>query len=198
MYQILPSSHEPGRCASSLFFWDITSRFWGETINISELKKYVDKTTETAENYILLDMHAGAHWNEQLFALEPLYLSNNKRTMKLRFFWLFPDNLDSVKLSTAVLPEDPNEEFLVEPPLFSADNEHEEWISSGQTITLTTEDPDTMPLPDLRFLRLQWLLHRVVSLTSAAGYQKAEGNRDEEDDIKLESYPQEEGSLEAY
>lgn len=144
-------------------------------MTIAELDNYIrEKTVQNVENYILLTAEAHVYWEELLFALEPLYLSNDRRTMLLKFYWLCPGKVENVQLSTAVLPEDTDEEFLVEPPSLSSDIAQEASIPPGQIITLTTEDPDAMPLPDPRILRLQWLLHRTLALAKAAGYQEEE------------------------
>ncbi|OAT05655.1 hypothetical protein BDBG_02014 [Blastomyces gilchristii SLH14081] len=110
--------------------------------------------------------------------------------------------LDSLRLSTAALPEDPSQEFTVEPPSFPANLgqggrecvygerpnirlfncEANELISSGQVITLTTEDPESLPLPDLKLLDLQWKLHRVLALVAAAGYNEDEDENYDDDD----------------
>lgn len=137
-------------------------------------------------------------------------MSNDKKTMKLKFFWLCPGNIESLQLSTTILPEDPDQEFLVEPPSLPAALEYGGKsanldrsnlrlyncetggpISSGQIVTLTTEDPVHAPLPDVEFLQFQWLLHRVVALATAAGYQEvenSENNEDNEDDEDYEDY----------
>lgn len=39
---------------------------------------------------------------------------------------------------------------------------------SSDVIVLTTPDPDTHPLPDAKFLEIQWVLNRVAALQGAA------------------------------
>ncbi|KKZ59648.1 hypothetical protein EMCG_05406 [[Emmonsia] crescens] len=139
-------------------------------------------------------------WEESKIS-QPLSMSNDKKSLTIKFFWLCPNNLDSLRLSTSALPEDPSQEFTVEPPSLPASlgqggrkaayGEHpnirlyncetDERISSGQIITLTTEDPEAMPLPDLKLLDLQWTLHRVFALAAAAGYNGDDENYDDDD-----------------
>jgi len=35
-------------------------------------------------------------------------------------------------------------------------------------ITITTENPDTNPLPSFELLQMQWILHRLVAISGAA------------------------------
>ncbi|QSS55168.1 hypothetical protein I7I53_02977 [Histoplasma capsulatum var. duboisii H88] len=182
-------------------FWSTLSLFWDE-LKITQLRDFVNqKSTETVENFLLLAPTVHACWDEQLFALQPLSMSTDKKTLTVKFFWLCPTSLDSLRLSTTALPEDPTQEFTVEPPSFPANLSQggrkcgyaerpnlriyncqtNELISSGQVITLTTEDPESMPLPDLKLLDLQWKLHRVLALAAAAGYFEDEDYDDEGD-----------------
>ncbi|OJD12714.1 hypothetical protein ACJ73_09310 [Blastomyces percursus] len=175
-------------------FWNILSLFWDKS-TISELQHYVaQNSTETIENYLLMSPGVHVYWDAQLFALKPIALSPDKRSLKVQFFWLRPDNLDSLRLSIHTLPEDSSQAISIKPPTFPANLaqggrkcasgghpniriyncETDERISSGQIITLTTEDPETMPLPDLKLLELQWILHRVFALAGAAGYREYE------------------------
>ena len=41
-------------------------------------------------------------------------------------------------------------------------------IHSGCEISLETDDPVSQPLPDLRLLEMQWVLHRVTAMSGAA------------------------------
>ncbi|KKZ58458.1 hypothetical protein EMCG_00949 [[Emmonsia] crescens] len=181
-------------------FWEILSYFW-DSSKISQLRQYVmQNSTEIIGNYLLLAPSVHAYWDEQLFALKPLVMSDDKKSLTVEFSWLCPENVDSVRLTTAALPED-SQQFTIKPPSFPAhlgqggrkcafserpnlriyNCETNEQIVSGQIITFTTEDPETMPLPDPRLLGLQWTLHRVFALAAAAGY-KGDENDDYEDD----------------
>jgi hypothetical protein len=39
---------------------------------------------------------------------------------------------------------------------------------SGKKISLTTDDPVTRPLPHFAFLEMQWILHRITTMSGAA------------------------------
>lgn len=47
-------------------------------------------------------------------------------------------------------------------------------ISSGNIITLFTDDPNECPLPNIELLRLQWLLHRVTAFSAATECEENE------------------------
>ncbi|EGE77407.2 hypothetical protein BDDG_00344 [Blastomyces dermatitidis ATCC 18188] len=199
---IIPYSLGHRRLHQITYFWRTLSLFWDQS-KISELQDFVtQKSTETTENLLLLAPHVHAYWDKQLFALQLLSISNDKKSLTVKFFWLCPSSLDSLRLSTATLPEDPSQEFTVEPLSFPANLgqggrecvygerpnirlfncEANELISSGQVITLTTEDPESLPLPDLKLLDLQWKLHRVLALVAAAGYNEDEDENYDDDD----------------
>ncbi|OAX80893.1 hypothetical protein ACJ72_04763 [Emergomyces africanus] len=186
-------------------FWELLSFFW-DASKISQIQQYIkEKSTETIGNYLLLAPHVHVYWDAQLFALKPLVMSDDKKSLTVEFCWLCPENVDSVQLTTAALPAD-GQKFTVKPPSFPANlgqggrkcshserpnlriynSETNEQIVSGQIITLTTEDPENMPLPDPLLLSLQWTLHRVFALASAAGYKEDEnGDYEEDEDDRL-------------
>ncbi|KAK2747122.1 hypothetical protein FQN57_002379 [Myotisia sp. PD_48] len=153
------------------------------------------------ENLIALAPHVHVYWDRQLFAIEPLELAADKKSLTVRFCWLRPGNM------TAMTVPD-SEDHLVEPPTMPAgiayggrqatysepnirlyNCETDARIVSGDVITLTTDDPITHPLPDIELLRLQWRLHRVLALAGAAtGYHEnePEDSEDSDDDFITE------------
>lgn len=173
--------------------------FWGDE-KVRAWRDFVDSgESETPKNYISLCPNAHQYWDLQLFALEPVGVSDDQKTLSLRFHWLLPDRLESLQLTSAALPQQPATNFLVEGPTFVNkgqqggrralgarvpnvrlyDVDTDKPISSGEAITITTNDPDQLPLPNIEILRLQWILHRVVALAAAAGYQ--EDSNDDKD-----------------
>lgn len=57
-------------------------------------------------------------------------------------------------------------------------------IYSSHLITLTTEDPETMPLPSFELLHMQWTLNRVAAIAGAANVTDEELKAIEEDYYK--------------
>lgn len=60
-------------------------------------------------------------------------------------------------------------------------------LQSGGLITVTTDDPQSLPLPSFEILHLQWILHRVRALAAAAGPDDEFG--DDDDDYGLGEDP---------
>jgi hypothetical protein len=56
-------------------------------------------------------------------------------------------------------------------------------ICSGDEISLTTDDPVSQPLPDLRLLEMQWFLHRVTAMSGAAEPQDDFHDKDSNDNF---------------
>lgn len=57
-------------------------------------------------------------------------------------------------------------------------------IYSGHLITLTTEDPEKMPLPYFELLHMQWTVNRVAAIAGAADVTDEELKAIEEDYYK--------------
>jgi hypothetical protein len=51
-------------------------------------------------------------------------------------------------------------------------------IHSGDTFTLTTDDPESHPLPSLELLDMQWVLQRLVAMCGAAEWPWIEADDD--------------------
>ncbi|KAI5300696.1 hypothetical protein KEM55_005718, partial [Ascosphaera atra] len=136
-----------------------------------------------AFNPLVHRYHAKAY-----FALQPLHLSDDKKTLTLRFFWLNQDE---------EYARDPN--YRSEPELFrpehidarrargpktstlldhQADGFHT--IVSGTKLELTTPDPEAMPLPDLRILEMQF----QMQLLCAASCEGVIGTSDEPEPVQ--------------
>ncbi|PGH07766.1 hypothetical protein AJ79_06154 [Helicocarpus griseus UAMH5409] len=137
------------------------------------------KQANVCQNMISLAPSAHAYWNKALFALKPLYIANDKKSMVLQFFWLRPQRRnESVS--------------LIEPPLLRFDldfpdedvrllnSETGMMIRSGDKITLRTDDPDNKPLPSWDLLEMQWIIHRLIALSGEAEVEGPEYNDTDE------------------
>lgn len=99
------------------------------------------------------------------FALKPLELSCDRKSLNVQFFWLrrykrvkwgvFPSVKPSFPGGLDGLPEDIR--------LWNCESMTP--IRSGDVITLHTEDPDSHPLPSFALLEMQWVLHRTAALS---------------------------------
>lgn len=70
-------------------FWDILDKYWSKDV-VSRRKRDVfgSKGTEVCQNLITPSTDAHVYWDAGLFALKLLSLSNDKRMLRLQFFWL--------------------------------------------------------------------------------------------------------------
>lgn len=171
-------------------FWRVLRQYWTQE-RISRWEDSIFReTTETTRNLITLAPGAHKYWDDALFALKPLSVSPDGKALEVQFYWLCPGQLENLNIDTSLLPEDPNADFVIQPPtlpnnlgqggqkslngltpnvrLYNCNTDTK--ITSGQRITLTTTDPVDMPLPSWEILQLHWLLHRVLALCAAAGY----------------------------
>lgn len=140
-----------------------------------------DEGTELCSNLVCLSPNAHAYWDRTLFALKPLSLSKDTKTLEVQFFWLaqrgktrsvdilsrpnFPSNLDS-----------PGNNIK----LYNCPTDRK--LCSGDVITLVTDDTDKQPLPSMAILQMQWYLQRVAALAGAAD---ADSDDEDEDDEVL-------------
>ena len=126
-------------------------------------------------------------------------VSNDKKVLFMRFHWLCPGNLDSLHLTTQMLI-DPN--FTISHPTFRpamdlsrggrdgsgtsspnlrlVDCDSCRILQSGDVVTVTTDDPESLPLPSFEILQLQWILHRVRALAAAAGFHDEFSDNDDD------------------
>lgn len=56
-------------------------------------------------------------------------------------------------------------------------------IQSGDIFTLTTDDPESRPLPSLELLEMQWILQRITAMSDAAGTPELDWDWDDDDDM---------------
>jgi hypothetical protein len=112
--------------------------------------------------------HGGHKYHERAyFALKPTEISDNKRCLKAKFFWL-PQHRHSNQVDPLRTPL--TSEGLGHGPcqvkIYNVETDKK--ICSGDEICLETNDPDRLPLPDWRLLDMQWILHRVAAMSGAA------------------------------
>jgi hypothetical protein len=167
-------------------FWKMLRRFWSE----DRIKKWQDaifsdqnspnKGVETCCNLICLSRDAHAYWTKAYFALKPIQLSDDKKTLDVEFHWLPQYNYSSAV--DLLQPPAPSEGSVGQAKIklyqFSTDRK----IYSGQKISLTTTDPEKWPLPHLALLEMQWILHRLVAMSGAAEIYDNFDNDDDDDD----------------
>jgi len=134
-------------------------------------------------NLISLSRDSHNFWNKGLFALQPLSLSDDKKTLKIKFFWQAKhQDIKDRETEISVHTQPPSTEGLY----YNSGREGECYlttikgtqglatikeaplIKSGDIFTLTTDNPDKRPLPSFELLEMQFFLQRVSGMAGAA------------------------------
>jgi hypothetical protein len=163
-------------------FWESLSIFWDEG-QVNKWKNTIfpgGAGIESCFDLISLTDPAHTMWNKGLFALKPLKLSRDRKTLFVQFFWQVPNNYkidskidlltetqSSEGLDTVGQDADGDGFFL---PRAKNDRSSISRICSGDKFTFTTKDPTNLPLPSLELLEMQWILPRLVGMSGAAGW----------------------------
>ena len=139
---------------------------------------------ESCFNLISLCPNAHNYWTRGLFALKPLELSSDRRKLDLQFFWQ-PQAKFKVDERVNLLTEPSSSRGLnfVDKCGLSYDLNRPVPIRSGDTFTLTTDDPESRPLPSIDLLDMQWVLQRVVAMSGAAEWSWIEVDDDSDYDF---------------
>lgn len=146
-------------------FW-VSLELFQEEIEL--WKAALSNTKHPGINHLCLTDIAQELWVQARFALRPLELSHDERTLTVQFFWLPRTREYRRYCSMTRIPrpfaagegDDTDFEF------FRSQDENR--LQSGDILTFRTADPVRHPLPSIELLRLQWLLNRVVALSGAA------------------------------
>lgn len=157
--------------------WDILKIFWSpERIKSWHDTIFGGSGTETPKNLLTLNKTVHALWGKARFALRPI--QSTATELKMEFYWLPGRERNKVNLC-----EKPTDGKPAASPLNCRllDCEYFDMIVSGRLITLTTSDPENMPLPSFELLEMQWFLNRVAAMSGAADFIEP----DEEDDDEL-------------
>ena len=130
--------------------------------------------TEGCFNLISLTPTAHDMWSRGEFALKPLKLSRDRKKLTVQFFWQVPGNYDSEsQIDLLTEPTSSKDLDILPDGCVSHRVNHDgssPRIQSGETLTFTTKDPKTLPLPSLELLEMQWFLQRLVGMCGAAGW----------------------------
>ncbi|GKZ40082.1 hypothetical protein AbraIFM66950_002274, partial [Aspergillus brasiliensis] len=126
--------------------------------------------TEVCSNLLCMTNLAHKLWKKARFALKPLSLSEDQRSLKVQFYWL-PVYRYRARVSATEVPErfpynlSGTAVHGQETVLFSIVTDRK--ICSGDILTFTTDNPDSHPLPSMELLNMQWVLNRVLALSGA-------------------------------
>lgn len=153
---------------STSLFWSALRNFWSE----EEIRAWMREVTgpdgtETCANLITLCSHAHALWDKGRFAIQPLEVAEDGKSLTAKFFW-FKHHEYQKRISIDEVPDFPYD--LRSGPMNTklCDCDTEKMIISGHDIIFKTEDPVAYPLPSKKILEMQWILNRVLALSGAA------------------------------
>lgn len=125
-------------------------------------------------------------WKNGRFALRPVDKPDEK-TLVLEFHWQremeWEGNVDLMNepKSSRGLDSYKNGGPLLRIP--SGVKGQSKIIRSGDSITMTTPDPEKLPLPTWDLLEMQWYLQRVAAMSGVAGDD--EGFYHDEDNVEI-------------
>jgi hypothetical protein len=141
---------------------------------------FTNRNTDVCYNLMCLAPSAHKYWEKGYFALKPIKLSDDKKSLDIKFYWLKVRNPGDITiLQRPILSGEPRNG----PNMTKLMNCNSDVvISSGDQICLKTEKPEKYPLPDFQLLEMQWFLHRVTAMSAAAGPQDNFGD-DSDDDL---------------
>ncbi|OGM49474.1 hypothetical protein ABOM_001691 [Aspergillus bombycis] len=149
-------------------FWSLLQTFWDpETIASWKRDIMGLEGTEVTQNLLCLSTMMHDLWNSARLAFEPVDMSEDKKFLTMRFWWL-PHRDYSPQVSLVVPPSLPSgpKASSGNAKLWNCDTD--EPIYSGQLITIRTQDPEAMPLPSFALLKMQWFLNRIAAMSGAA------------------------------
>jgi hypothetical protein len=168
-------------------FWATLAMFWPKEKIDAWYHAIFDSEegTEVVQNLICLNASLHGQWGHAEFALEPVRLSDDKRELVMKWWWM--------KKPSTVRGEMP---ISWSPPLNLMETEHDEfstgvsrvpsgtYVKSGDTIIMRTDDPTIRPLPDVRLLEIQFLMQRLSAIRggSEEEYELSDDSDDDEEE----------------
>ncbi|KAL2373271.1 hypothetical protein RJZ57_002255 [Blastomyces gilchristii] len=111
-------------------------------------------------NMVSLDKHPHALWGAGRFALRLIEISADLKELKY--------GGRGLPVPTGTYKEDGEPEYRP--------------IASGDVFSLTTDDPDKLPLPSWPLLEMQWHLQRIAGMSGAEASEDLDHNVDDDDD----------------
>lgn len=182
------------RCVPTI--WSVLFLFWPKE-QVEKWKRCIfhgNSNETTGEdgvfNLICLRPDLQRAWAQGRFALRPVNVSDDMKTMNLEFHWM-PRYSHTYDSSVPIVQQPlstRNMDRVEESFIFRESGER---VISGSIFTITTPDPVRLPLPSFDLLEMAWHLSRIVSM-SASGLPdnldlRFEG--DDDDDIKPMAVP---------
>ncbi|KAB8264491.1 hypothetical protein BDV32DRAFT_145729 [Aspergillus pseudonomiae] len=171
-------------------FWQYLESYW-DLEKIQKWKNAVlgENGTEVLQNVLCLSRDSHGLWGKARFALQPLEVSVDHKTLTVRFFWI-PISKYMKTMDLKTMPSIPSNLGHTRKRIKLFNCESEKQIYSGDIITITTTDPDEYPLPSFELLQMQWLLTRALGLSGAADLDSEDwDDSDSEEEMELVERP---------
>ncbi|PYI13513.1 hypothetical protein BO99DRAFT_485811 [Aspergillus violaceofuscus CBS 115571] len=154
-------------------FWETLSLFWtSERVESWKAEIPGPQGTEHCAHLMCLSNIAHKLWDKGRFALYPVELSADEKTLTLKLFWLptmaYRTEQSLRRSPSPVCPDLTSHSKDGVPYATSYKLATDEKIQSGKILTMRTTDPVNLPLPSIKLLQLQWLLHRVLAMSGVA------------------------------
>ncbi|KAJ5081691.1 hypothetical protein NUU61_009955 [Penicillium alfredii] len=164
-------------------FWDILTLFWGPE-KVKEWREAVlgPQGTEVPSNLLCLMTLVHTLWGKSCFALKPLQVADDRKSMQVQFCWLRPATYRS-QVPITEKPCLPRNLDCGPRNIKLWNCLTEKKICSGEIIEIRTDDPELRPLPSAVLLQMQWILHRVLAMSGAADAPDEELDTDSESDV---------------
>ncbi|PWY82479.1 hypothetical protein BO83DRAFT_454278 [Aspergillus eucalypticola CBS 122712] len=152
-------------------FWFPLHHFWSKERVMAWMKHAAGpEATEACSNLLCMTDIAHKLWKKARFALKPLSLSEDRRSLEVQFYWLPVYNYRS-RIPATEIPSRISRKLSgtavdgKETMLFNIATDKK--LCSGDILTFTTKDPNSHPLPSMELLDMQWVLNQVLALSGA-------------------------------
>ena len=122
--------------------------------------------TETCQNLLCLSDSVHTLWAKTRFALQPLEITDDGKTLRTRFWWFPVTSPSQVPITQP--PNVPSDLDSGHRTTILINSLTREIIKSGDIIEIHTEDTARYPLPSMALLEMQWVLNRLVAISGAA------------------------------
>ncbi|KAI9768090.1 MAG: hypothetical protein M1840_005124 [Geoglossum simile] len=186
-----------------LDFYKVFSLFYGPT-DADQLQTFIfgDPTNPRTsinrlENLITLRIEEHNYFGDGKFVLEPEWATVTPTAYTVVFHKLpgcsHNDRQANIPINEVPVPYTEEEDERLGDMYFTNRWTREE-IVSGMGLTLTTNDPETRPLPDPKLLALHAALSRVVRMAGRAGVQELGSCDDGEDEEWVQTQTAETGA----
>ncbi|KGO66017.1 hypothetical protein PITC_052170 [Penicillium italicum] len=168
--------------------WRFVDVFWGKETAERWKKAVFNKSTQPGSpvndctNLICLRRDLRSAWSSGLFALRPIWISDDMTEIEIEFYWQpRPDHklYDMVDLAKEpISTKNLNSVDRLVVTVGKRDEPTYRVIESGYRFKMTTDDPAKRPLPSFDLLDMQWNFTRLIGLCAAGSFFDEDSEED--------------------